>query len=897
MDLITTHVNADFDCLGAMVAAHRLYPEALLAFPGAQEKGVSTYLARHESCAALFSKIREIDLAGISRLILVDVSHVERIGPFAEVAQRAGVRLHIYDHHHGQEQELHPEIAQIAAVGATVTIFCEIFQEKGIVPTPTEATTMMLGLYEDTGSLQFTSTTGRDYRAAAFLLQHGADLSVVADSLLQELTADQVELLHALIQSRQVLNINGIEISIAHASCPDFVSDVATLAHKIKDMESLEAIILVISMGERLILVGRSRRSEVPMGDILAEFGGGGHVQAASATVKDLTLIQVLEMLPVILTRHVTPHWRAKDLMSLPVKTVASGTTIQAARDFLTRYNVNAAPVLADEVVVGVLTRQTVDKAAQHGLEQTAIDEFMNRDFFTVTPQTPVVELKELMTRRDQRFVPVVDAGRLAGAITRTDLLRHLVSEQRALPVQGAAVHGGALFRRRPIEKLLRDRLPIKILQLLEQIGAVADRLQVAVYLVGGFTRDLLLRKKNFDIDLVVEGEGIAFAEALAAELQGRVRAHVKFGTAVVICPDHFKIDVASARMEYYLQPGALPSVEEASLKLDLYRRDFTINTLAIALNQGRFGELYDFFGGQLDLENRVIRILHNLSFIEDPTRVFRAIRFSQRLGFTLGPHTESLLRSAVRLGFVARISGPRLRNELIAILQEEEPLPIIRQISAYGLLPFVQRNLVFSEKIAALFVAAAQSLNWYQLLYTGETVEAWQVYFLCLTSRLDDAEMEELSARLQMPESQSHDLVAGRALAHGLLTRLTRKFKRGYQPRASETYAWFSICSTTVLLYLSARADDEIRRWLSHYLIHLRGVHPELNGDDLRKLGFPPGPIYREILEALRFARLDAVVESRSDEISFVKKRFVSVLDCTPARPPEGAPLAPEPS
>ncbi|MDO9080712.1 MAG: CBS domain-containing protein [Desulfuromonadales bacterium] len=879
MDLITTHVNADFDCLGAMVAARRLYPQALLVFPGAQEKGVIAYLAQHDDCAALFSKIRDVDLAAIDRLILVDVSQLERIGPFADVARRSGVELHIYDHHPGKENELHPALARIAAVGATVTIFCELFQEQGIVPTPGEATAMMLGLYEDTGSLQFTSTSERDYLAAAFLLRHGAALNVVADNLVQEMTADQVELLHALIQSRQVLNINGIDVSIAHASSPDFVGDVATLAHKIKDMESLDAIILVIRMGDRLILVGRSRRSEVPMNDILAEFGGGGHAQAASATVRNFTLIQVLEMLPMILTRHITPLWRAEDLMSVPVKTVASGTTIQAARDFLTRYNVNAAPVLADGAVVGVLTRQTVDKAAQHGLEGTVIDEFMNRDFFAVAPQTPVVELKELMTRRDQRFVPVVDSGRLVGAITRTDLLRHLVSGQRALPVQGAAVHGGALFKRRPIERLLRDRLPPKIIELLEAVAAVADRLSVAVYLVGGFVRDLLLRKKNFDLDLVVEGEGIIFAEALAAALAGRVRTHAKFGTAVVICPDHFKIDVASARMEYYLQPGALPSVEEASLKLDLYRRDFTINTLAIALNQGRFGELYDFFGGQLDLENRVIRILHNLSFIEDPTRVFRAIRFAQRLGFNIGPHTESLLRSAVRLGFVARISGARLRNELITILQEEEPLPILRQLANYDLLPYVQKNLILTEKIAKLFAAAEQTLNWFQLLYTGEVIEAWQVYFLCLTSHLDAAAMEEMTARLQMPEGQRQDLLAGRVEAHGLLTRLTRKKKRAPGPRASEIYDWFSTCSTTVLLYLSARADDDIRRMISQYLIHLRTIHPELNGDDLHKLGFAPGPIYREILDALRFARLDAQVESRSDEISFVKKRFASVL------------------
>jgi len=143
---------------------------------------------------------------------------------------------------------------------------------------------------------------------------------------------------------------------------------------------------------------------------------------------------------------------------------------------------------------------------------------------------------------------------------------------------------------------------------------------------------------------------------------------------------------------------------------------------------------------------------------------------------------------------------------------------------------------------------------------------------------------MEELSERLQLPERQSHDLVAGRAVAHGLLTRLTRKQRRGYQPRPSEIYRWFSTCSTTVLLYLSAKADDEIRRWISHYLIHLRTVHPELNGDDLRKLGFAPGPLYREILAALRLARLDAEVESRSDEISFVKKRFAAQRASPPA-------------
>lgn len=889
MDVITTHINADFDCLGSMVAARRLYPEAALVFPGAQERSLREYFLKNTVFSYDFRRLRDLDLDAITRLILVDVRQSERIGPLAEVARRPGVEVHVYDHHPAGHADLHGNIEHVEPVGSTVTVLTRLFMERGIVPDPDEATIMMLGLYEDTGSLQFTSTTVADYHAAAYLLTHGANLNVVADSLSTEMTADQVALLHALLKARQVLNVNGIDVTIAHASFPRFVGDLAMLAHKLKDMEGLEALLVVARLGDRIFMVGRSRRPEVPMGEILAEFGGGGHAYAASGAVRELTLVQVLERLPEVLRRHVQPCWQARHLMSQPVKSVAVASSVSEVRDLLTRYNINAAPVMDGTRLAGVITRQIVDKAAHHGLGAVAAAEYMTSDVVAVPPEAPMELLKELIVDRNQRFVPVLEEGVLVGAITRTDLLRHLVSAQRALPLTGPLVEAGdgPLFKRKQVARWLRERLPDRLVRLLPLLGSVGDELGVAVCAVGGFVRDLLLHHPNLDLDVVVEGDGIAYAEALARRCGARVRAHRKFATAVVIFPDGFKIDIASTRMEYYLEPGALPEVEHASLKLDLYRRDFTINTLAVALNHERFGELIDFFGAQRDLQERVIRVLHNLSFVEDPTRVFRAVRFEQRLGFRLGEHTEQLLRSAVRMGFVDRVGGPRLLGELTAVLREAQPLPALRRMAALKLLPFLHPELTLSARGEALFEAASRTLHWYELLYAGTAVEHWQVYFLCLGAELDDQRQDELCRRLSMPPRLRQRFTRERAAAHELLRLLERRGARRLEPKASELHRWLHPFPGELLLYLLAAASQEpVRRWLSHFVTHLRGVRIALDGTDLQEIGIAPGPMYKEIQQVLLEARLDGRVATRQDEISLVRKRFLRRPSAEPQIP-----------
>ena len=876
MDVITTHLNADFDCLGAMIAARRFYPDAALVFPGGQERGLRDFLLQSTLYAYDIKRVKDIDLDSVTRLILVDVRHARRIGAFAELLSRDDVELHIYDHHPVDDNSLRGSIEHVEEVGATTTVMAQLFMERGIEPTADEATMMMLGLYEDTGNLLFSSTTTNDYEAAAFLLQHGANLHTVADFLIREMTSEQVILLNELIKSCRRITINGVEIAIAHASIDHYVIEVASLAHKLMDIENLNALVIAVRMEDRIFLVARSRLPEVNVGDLLQEFGGGGHAYAASATVRDLTLVQLLDQLEQRLGQHVRFRCEARHLMSAPVKTLPRHATVQQARDLLTRYNFNAVPVVDGQAVVGLITRQVVERAAHHHLLHLDLGDVMNSDFTVAAPSTSLEELQNAMVAHGQRIVPVLENAELVGVVTRTDLLHHMIGDTQTAGEHRLAAEvgqGSARLKRRNLSRLLEAQLPKSIRAMLHRFGEIGDSLGVRVYLVGGFVRDLLMRQENLDIDLVVEGDGIAFAETFARTCDCRVRSHQKFGTAVLIFPDDFKVDVASARIEFYDRPAALPRVEYASLRHDLYRRDFSINTLTIALNQAEFGQLLDFFNGQRDIKEKSIRVLHNLSFIEDPTRVFRAIRFEQRIGFRIGRQTERLLRSAVRMGLVKKVGGVRIFNELLHILSENQVISALHRMQQFELLAFVHPELHFDERSGELFKAAGRTCNWFDLLYTGEEYRRWLVNLLCLFDALSlrgvARACRQLALKPKYRQLFSEELAQGRKA----LMTAEKSLMKGREPSASQIYHWFSGLSLEMLLYLMARSgDDSARRCLSHYVTHLRQVRIEIDGNDLQQLGFAPGPGYQDIFRQVLDARLNGQINSREEEIALAR-------------------------
>lgn len=874
MDLVISHLNADFDCLGSLAAAARLYPGALLSFPGSQEKNLREFCTRHPDLLPTLTRAKDIDLSSITRLIIVDCQQSSRIGRFAELLTRSGCTVHLYDHHPATADSISATGGIIRPLGATATIMAERLQAEGIQPTPAEASLLLLGIHEDTGRLLFPTSTPDDYRAAAWLLEQGAQLHLVDEILTPELTTQQIELLHDLLATLKTTEVSGVRLSVAHASRPWYIGDIAGLAHMMRDMENLDLLVLVVAMADRVYLVARSRVSEVDVGDLLRRFGGGGHASAASATVRGEALPEVLARLEQSLLLAVRPRKTVGQVMSSPVRSVSSETTIQGARDLLVRYNYSAMPVLQDEKLLGIITRKVAEKALYHGLEMRPVTEVMHTTIMRAEPDMPLNTLMDHMVGGDRRFVPVFDHEQLVGVVTRTDLLRHLQGNNRDAQPLYDLEHLSPEPKEHDLATLVRRRLPADTVRLLELLGRHGDELGVAVHAVGGFVRDLLLEVANLDLDVTVEGDGIFFAENFGARHGCRVRAHQAFGTAVLVFPDGAKLDVASTRLEYYESPGVLPTVERASLRHDLYRRDFTINTLALCLNSNRFGRLLDFFGGQKDLQEKTVRVLHNLSFVEDPTRAFRAVRFEQRLSFQLDPHTEGLLRSAIRAGLMERVSGKRLQGELVHILNEQKPAPAVSRLAQLGLLPCIHPALHCGTDTEQLFDELERVLAWYQLLYLDHPLDPWHVWFLAVTDRLTSSQYLEACQRLTLPERLMQRIFGHRHRTLKRFHTLRQTLKRDSRIPNSRLYSWLHGIPLELLLYGLARSgQEELRRLLSLYLTRLAGMTSLVSGTELQALGVAPGPAIRALKERLLAARLDGQIASKDEELELARQ------------------------
>jgi tRNA nucleotidyltransferase (CCA-adding enzyme) len=887
LEIITTHINADFDAMASMIAAKKLYPDAVMVFPGAQEHNLREFFVESTFYFYDFAKIKDVDFDRVTRLVLVDTRQAGRIGRFRELIERGGVEIHIYDHHPNSADDVKGSLEVVKPVGATVTILTWVIRDRHIALTPDEATILALGIYEDTGSFTFSSTTPDDYEAARFLLERGANLNTVADMLTRELSAEQISLLNDLIHSARTHTINGIPVCIARASVDKYIGDFAVLAHKLMDMENLNVLFALARMEDRIYLVARSRLPEVNAGEIAAAFGGGGHPSAASAAIKDLTLSQVEDQLFRFLHNMVSPTYHAREIMSSPVITLAPELSLQEAADVLTRYNINAAPVVEEGKLTGILSRLVIDKGVYHRLEQAQVRDFMSTECSTVSPDATLAEIQDLLVDRQQRLVPVMEGDGVVGVVTRKDLLNVMLKDATRPPAEVYdSGHESDSKRRKNVANVMAEQLPRHICSLLQDLGQVAEAAGYKAFAVGGFIRDLLLRRPNLDIDIVVEGDGIDFAKAFAARHALRIRAHKKFGTAVLIFPDGFKIDVATARLEYYRYPAALPTVELSSLKLDLYRRDFTINTLAVELNPGRFGVLIDFFGGQRDLKERAIRVLHNFSLVEDPTRVFRAIRFEQRFGFRIGKHTAKLIENTVRLKLPVKLSGRRLANELKLILSEEEPSPALRRLDEFGLLRFVHPQIAYGPGMDRLLEEIRAVLAWHSLSFLGNGSSKWLVYLIALVDPLDVTGLQELCRRLEFNPRLTAWMLEGRAKAVNAGQRLYREPNL----RPSEIYHLLEELDVEWLLCMMAKTQQEgTRRAISLFFRKLKEMRPSLRGRDLVEMGISPGPIYREILDRLLDGRLNGELTSRDEEILFVRREYPALVGVGSAGAGEG--------
>ncbi|RLD06551.1 MAG: hypothetical protein DRI32_02400, partial [Chloroflexi bacterium] len=428
----------------------------------------------------------------------------------------------------------------------------------------------------------------------------------------------------------------------------------------------------------------------------------------------------------------------------------------------------------------------------------------------------------------------------------------------------------------------LESALTPERLDLIHKIAEVAAEQHVALYLVGGFVRDLILNRPSLDFDIVVEGDAIALAHALAEKYGGRVTDHSRFGTAkwflkgsklqvesLKVANENLPIflDFITARKEFYARPSALPTVSRGSIKLDLHRRDFTINTLALRLDGRHYGELHDHWGGLADLERGLVRVLHSLSFIDDPTRMLRAIRFEQRFGFELGVRTRQLMDEAHSL--LTKLTGQRIRHELDLILDEPRAVEMFSRLAALDLLPAISPVLVPDPELAARLDVA---LNFPPPSLLGEIPTIAHLNkrralgYLAWLLPLSVKDLRVLCKRLHFHAALEDALFAARSLCDDLPTLLdakpsqwTRRLE-GIPPLA--LYA-ASLCDI----------DDDLRENIQEYLAKWRNIHPTISGDDLQARGLRPSPRYKEILSQLRAAWIDGEVKNKEEELMLLEK------------------------
>lgn len=884
--LITCHSNADFDALAAMCAAALIYGPCDVLFPGTQEANLQTFyqeLKERPGAApgCTFLDDRVPDFSKYGRLVAVDTRRRSRLRHVWPLLDNPGTRIEVWDHHPETSDDVHAHVCHAEICGAVTTLLIEEIQKRNIAVSRETATVLGLGIYSDTGSFSFSSVTQRDFAAAGWLLGRGMDINIISEKTAFSMTKEHIRALNALLESAQTYHINGADVVLAEATLDSYLDDFAFLAHKMMEMEKFDILFAIGRMDDRIQIVARSRSHAVNVGAVCSAFGGGGHAYAASASVRDKTLSEVRDGILTQLYLQEEGEKTARDYMSQPAIGIEEGHTIAEADELMLHFGLKTMPVFAPMTrrCTGLIDSQITQKAIAHGLAGAPLTDYMRRNLKTLPVTATLRDITTVIVGARQRLVPIVSGGSsVVGVVSRTDLINIFAQEPgRMNPTDRAP-------KSRNMGRTMRDRLPKDVLDILEKAGALGRSRQTPVYVVGGFVRDLLLKTPNHDIDLVVEGDGIGFARAFAGVLGGRVRVHKKFLTSVVIFPGaggkEERVDVATARLEYYESPAALPTVEHSSIKMDLYRRDFTINALAIRLDCEPMGEIVDFFGGQKDIRDRVIRVLHTLSFVEDPTRCLRAVRFEQRYHFRIGPATEKLIKNDVSLKLLDKLSPSRLFNEFEHICAEETAILCIRRLHELGILQAIHPQLSINPDRKEMLIRTAKVMAWYRLLYIDEEMRPWLVYFLVLCSSLTYAVTLEVFRRLGIPPALKNEVLGCREKARSLRSSLKRLTATpGF--RVSALCAMLRPLPVEFVLYLMADMEvPETRRALSRYITVWRTEKPGVDGSDLKKLGLAPGPAYGVILQRLLEAKLDGTAASPEEQLSLARELTGQAMD-----------------
>jgi len=879
-EIIASHPGTDFDGLASMVAAQKLHPDAVCVLQGRMDSNVKEFLSLYGDLFR-FARSKEVDLSQVSHVITVDINRPSRLGSLQEITERAGVRVTVYDHHPPAETKA--EFGSNATIkhrayGSGTSALVEELREANIPISPVEATLFALGIAEDTGHLSFNSVTPHDFVVMGYLHEIGVQQDLVNRFLAIELDQAQKALLQKLSLNIQKIRIKGLDIAFATARTREMIPEVAVLTRKVQDLENADVMFALVESQGKVIIVGRSRTPAVDCNRILGFLGGGGHAGAAAATVPGANLFKLVQDLVDLVRTHAAALVVARDIMSSPVKTISPDITIAAGYEQVLLRSGHSGLVVVDEDqrLVGIMSRKDFDKALSHNLGHAPVRGYMSRNVIFVGEDTSLEELADLIINHNVGRLPVVFGGKVKGVVTRSDVLRalHTSTIHQELPITSKHMP------EREEALAAHEQVPGDLKTLLDQAGQIGDDLDFPVYLVGGIVRDYILKRPNTDVDLVVEGDAMQLARIIAEKLALRVEFHERFGTATLTLPDawpvsNHKVDIATARTEWYDKPGALPSVQEGGTYDDTLRRDFTINTLALRINgrsRGVYGQLIDHWNGLSDLRSGIIRMLHPLSFVDDPTRIFRAIRFATRYIFRLEDDTRAAIVQAIADGRLSDVSGQRIREELYLMCREPQPEPGIHLAHELGIFENLQPGWAPVAEALTKPGRLDEQLDKWSLWVEREQVERSQLALFAIFSDLPIETLDRLLTRFGCDNLTVQLLRPMADRGQLWLTGLRRLLADvSTSPQPSQVHVVLKGLAAPHIPWLDlvwpegARQEREL---LSQFAMVSRQICLEISGKDMLDAGIPSGPLIGRVLEQVLAARIDGALGGRPAEL-----------------------------
>jgi len=860
MDLIISHENTDIDGLAGMIAASKLYTEAKVVVSENMTTLAQRFLALYKDEFEIF-RYDDIDYEGIDRVIVIDTHEYDRLGKLTELINWDQVEVIVYDHHPHQKLDW-IDIDLSENVGSATSIIVNRLKRENIKLNRSEATLFALGISADTGNFMHLNTESEDLIAFAYLLDMGANKKAINEYLLETLDKNQKRVFELLIKHRKDIKIKDKDITLFTLKYPRYVTGLNNVVEKIKLLYQLSVVFVLVEMEGKVIIIGRSSDENVNLEEIFSELGGGGHSGAGSVSIKtDLEIAR--NKLETAIRDKIKVAVKVKEVMHEPTK-VHESTKLIDVKKKMKKHNITGVLVTNDEdKVKGIFTTRDLRRLNDEDeLYRVPVKGYMTKKLFFIQPDDTIHKAQERMVKKDIGRLPVKDdKGAVVGIITRRDILNQYYEEETENQNQNRYV--SSLVSITP-EKLKipdkLDQLSDEIRKLFKNIGKIAQDKDSRIFLVGGMVRDLLLEQENKDLDFVVDGNIEGLIREIAAKYDVKYKYNENFQTGSMVIDNQYDLDFAVSRNELYTHPGALPKVQKADIFDDLFRRDFTINALAIALHPAEYGYLYDFFKAREDVENRILKVLHRFSFLDDPTRIIRGIRLVLQLDLDIEEETKALMQETIRLSRFSDVTFPRIYKELRFLFAANPGLKFIELLREVPFLRLLYDDYKIPVKIEEKWQRADRYLAYFE--NNNYNVKKWPVYFSLILKDIPRSIIERWSLNLKAkniilfkPEEYEIDKItdsAGRVELYNNLKQFTNE---------------------ELVLLLAEHDNEQLQEKIFYYLENISDINIAIDGNDLIELGYQEGPIISKALRLIKRQVLKGNLQSRDKQLKYAKK------------------------